>query len=276
MSFDPGTARDAGEATVGAIRRHLARKAASMILHDPDAADVALEMGLVDRRWLDNPGRAPITTSRPVDVIERFLERAVEARPSRLSTLGLGAAQLLASRRQPSVGRPARMTVVFTDLEGFTAFTSRQGDEAALALLQDHYREAGPVIRREGGRLVKHIGDGLLCTFPDPQGGLRAAVNLLDAAPEPLRLRAGVHVGDAIASTDDVIGHVVNVSARVAETAHGGQAVATLEAVEAAGPTPGVVVGKPRPRRLKGLADRITLVEISREPGTRRAISPER
>ena len=62
-----------------------------MILHDPDAADVALEMGLVDRRWLDNPGRAPITSTRPVEVIERFLERAVEARPSRLSTLGLGA-----------------------------------------------------------------------------------------------------------------------------------------------------------------------------------------
>ena len=83
-------------------------------------------------------------------------------------------------------------------------------------------------------------------------------------------------MGDAIASADDVIGHVVNVSARVAETARGGQAVATLDAVAAAGRTPGVATGKPRSRRLKGITDRITLVEISREPGTRRAVSPEK
>lgn len=255
------------------MRRRLARKAADMIVSDPDAAEVALEMGLIDRRWLEDPGRAPITTSGPSEVIERFWERVVETRPSRLASVGLGAAQLLASRRTPPSGRPVAMTVVFTDLEGFTSFTAAHGDEAALALLQDHQREAGPVIRREGGRIVKRIGDGLLCTFADPQGGLRAAVGLLDAAPEPLRLRAGVHTGEAIASTDDVIGHVVNVAARVTGTAVGGQAVATLEAVEAAGPTPGVVYGRVKVRRLKGLAERVTLVELSRDPATRRALA---
>ena len=74
--------------------------------------------------------------------------------------------------------------MVFTDLEGFTAFTARQGDEAALALLQDHYREAGPVIRREGGRLVKHIGDGLLCIV----SGIRRAVSgprCISSTPRP-------------------------------------------------------------------------------------------
>ncbi len=277
MSFDAGSAREAGEAALGKVRRLLARKAADMILHDPEAADVALEMGLVDRRWLENPGRAPISTAGPSEVIERFWERAVETRPSRLSTLGLGAAQLLSSRLSPRNGsRAESMTVVFTDLEGFTTFTARQGDEAALALLHDHHREAGPIVRREGGRIVKHIGDGLLCTFSDPQGGIRAAVGLLDAAPEPLRLRAGVHVGEAMVSVDDVIGHVVNVAARVAETARGGQAVATLQTVEAAGPTPGVVVGRARSRRLKGISDRVTLVEISRDPAARTAITSRR
>jgi class 3 adenylate cyclase len=272
VSFDHGSARDAGEAAFGAMRRRLARKAADVILHDPEAAAVALEMGLVDRRWLENPGRGPITTSGPSEVIERFWERAVETRPSRLAILGLGAAQLLSSRLGPPSGRPESVTVVFTDLEGFTAFTARQGDAAALALLRDHHREAGPIIRREGGRIVKHIGDGLLCTFADPQGGLRAAVALLDAAPEPLRLRAGVHTGEVIASTDDVIGNAVNLAARVAETARGGQAVATLEAVEAAGPTSGVVFGRVRSRKLKGISERVGLVEIARDPSTHRAL----
>jgi adenylate cyclase len=274
VTFDPASARDAGAAAVGAVRRMLARKAAEMIRNDPEAAEVALEMGLIDRRWLENPGHAPITTSGPSEVVERFWEKAVEKRPSRLSTLGLGAAQLITSRLvPPPSGRSEHLTVVFTDLEGFTAFTARQGDEAAVALLQDHQREAGPVIRREGGRIVKHIGDGMLCTFPDPQGGLRAAVALLDTAPEPLRLRAGVHTGGAIASADDVIGHVVNVAARVAETAGGGQAVATLEVIESAGPTSGVVVGKSRTRRLRGISERMTLVQVSRDPASRRALA---
>ncbi len=263
MSTDrPESARDAGQAAVRAVRSLLARKAAELIRQDADAADVALEMGLIDRRWLDDPGHAPITSAGPSEVMERFWERAVETHPSRLSALGLGAAQLLASRRAIPGGRSEAMTVVFTDLEGFTAFTDERGDEAALSLLQEHHRVAGPVVRREGGRIVKHLGDGLLCTFPQAHRGLRAAVELLNTAPAPLRLRAGVHVGEAIASPDDVIGHVVNVAARVAETARGGQALATSDTVEEAGPTPGVRIGKSRSRRLKGISERIVVVDI--------------
>jgi adenylate cyclase len=255
--------RDVGAAAVEALRRRLARKAASLIRRDPEAADVALELGLVDRSWLENPGKVPMSTSGPYEVLERFWERAVEQRPSRISTLGLSAAQLLAGRMAPSSGRHESLAVVFTDLEGFTSYTAEFGDAAALALLTEHHKVAGPIIRREGGRIVKRIGDGLLCTFTNPQGGVRAAVELIGTAPPPLRMRAGVHVGDAIVSPDDVIGHVVNVAARVAETARGGSVVATREAVEAAGPTPGVQVsGKPRARRFKGIADRVETVEL--------------
>lgn len=257
-------ARDVGANTVERVRRLLARKAAELIRHDAEAADVALEMGLIDRRWLDNPGEAPMSTAGPSVVIERFLERTVEQRPSRLSALGLGAAQLLSSRLgPPESGRPEPMTVVFTDLEGFTSFTAENGDQAALALLQVHQRAARPVVRRDGGRIVKHLGDGLLCTFPNPEGGLRAAVGLIDTAPPPLRLRAGVHMGDAIVSADDVIGHAVNVAARVAEIARGGHAVATMDAIAAAGPVPGITVGRARARRLKGIGDKVSVAEIS-------------
>lgn len=273
MSIEPGSARQAGEAAVTAVRRLVARKAAQLIRRDPEAASVALEMGLVDRRWLEE-GSGPISTTGPSEIVERFLERVVESRPSRLSSLGLGAAQLLSSRLAPPNGRPERMAVLFTDLEGFTSFTDRQGDEAALALLKDHHKEAGPVVRREGGRIVKHIGDGLLCTFPDAGGALRAAIGLLDAGPLPLRLRAGVHVGEAIASPDDVIGHVVNVAARVAELATGGQALATQEAIDAAGPTSGVRAGKPRSRRLKGVSEKIQVAQIYRAPSPESTARP--
>ena len=260
-------AREAGAAAVEVLRRRLARKAASLIRRDPDAAHVALELGLVDRTWLDNPEHAPLSTSGPYDVLERFWERAVEQRPSRISTLGLGAAQLLAGRMAPAGGRLESLAVVFTDLEGFTSYTADFGDEAALALLTEHHRLAGPIIRREGGRIVKRLGDGLLCTFASPQGGLRGAVELIGSAPPPLRLRAGVHVGEAIVSADDVIGHAVNIAARVTEVARGGSVVATQAAVDAAGPTLGVQVkGKPRARKLKGITDRVVTVELIGSP----------
>jgi adenylate cyclase len=264
---DAGRAREAGAAAVGSVRRLLARKAADLIRHDPDAAAVALEMGLVDRCWLDDPGRASVSTAGAAEVFERFLERTVEQRPSRLSALGLGAAQLLGTRpTAPAAGRAQNLTVVFTDLEGFTSYTAEHGDEAALALLQEHHRGAGPAVRREGGHIVKRLGDGLLCTFTRPAGGIRAAVALLGTAPYPLQLRAGVHKGDALVSGDDIIGHAVNVAARVTEIARGGHALATVEAIQAAGPLPGLKVGKPRPRRLKGIADKVPVVEISARP----------
>ena len=257
------SAREVGAATLESLRRKLARQAASLIRRDPEAAGVALELGLVDRTWLDSPGKVPITTSGPYEVLERFWERAVEQRPSRFSSLGLGAAQLLAGRLAPPSGRAESLAVVFTDLEGFTSYTAEFGDAAALELLKEHHRVAGPVIRQEGGRIVKRIGDGLLCTFSSPQGGLRAAVRLIGTAPAPLRLRAGVHVGEAIVSSDDVIGHAVNVAARVAETARGGSVVATQEAIDAAGPTRGVQIrGKPRARRFKGIAERVVTMEL--------------
>jgi adenylate cyclase len=255
-------ARDAGAKAMATLRRLLARKAAELIRSDSEAASMALEIGLVDPRWLDNPGRVPVSSAAPIEVIERFWERAVEQRPSRLAALGLGAAQLLASRLSATSEKPVPVTVVFTDLEGFTSYTSEHGDKAALALLHEHHRVALPLVRREGGRVVKTIGDGLLCTFPDAALGLRAAVGLVDSAPAPLKLRAGVHMGEAILSAHDVIGHAVNVAARVADTARGGQALATLEAVQAAGEVPGVVLGRVRSQRLRGIDGRVNVVEV--------------
>ncbi|MGH9301389.1 MAG: adenylate/guanylate cyclase domain-containing protein, partial [Acidimicrobiales bacterium] len=158
-------------------------------------------------------------------------------------------------------GDPQPITVVFTDLEGFTSFTDSHGDDAALALIQDHHRLAGPVVRQWAGRIVKHLGDGLLCTFPDPESGTRACLQLLGVAPDPLRLRAGLHMGDAIVSRGDVVGQVVNVAARVTDVARGGQVMVTAEAVDAIGHHAGIEFGPMRHRRLKGISDRVGICQ---------------
>lgn len=238
-----------------------------MIRNDPDDEATALEIGLVDRKWLEEPGEGPISSSAPTDILRRFLERSVERKPSKLSTLGLTAVQLLSSGSDnSSSGTPRRITVLFTDLEGFTAFTDTNGDGAAITLIDEHHRLAGPVVRQWNGKIVKHLGDGLLCTFPDPVSGVRAALGLLGTAPPPLRLRAGVHMGEATVTRDDVVGHVVNVAARVCEHADGGQVVITSEVAEAIGTSAGLRFGRVRSRRLKGVRTPVGLCEVTAIP----------
>jgi class 3 adenylate cyclase len=86
--------------------------------------------------------------------------------------------------------------------------------------------------------ILRRFLDGLLCTFPDPAAGVHAALQLLPAAPTPLRLRAGVH------TRDDVFGRVVNVAARVCEAAKGGPVLVSDDVREAAGARDGVRFGR--------------------------------
>jgi adenylate cyclase len=244
---------------VDSIRRLFARKAAEIIRSDPEEAQAAVEIGLVDRQWLEDPTNNPISTAKPTEILEHFLERSVERKPSLLSSFGLNAIQLLNSHSTAAEGETRIVTVAFTDLEGFTAYTDSHGDEAAVELIAEHHRLANPVVRRWRGRIVKHLGDGLLCTFPKPDAGIRAALELLGTAPKPLRLRAGLHVGEAIVSRHDVVGHVVNLAARVTETAAGNQVVVSAEVVESAGVVPGVELRRMRTRRLKGISERVEL-----------------
>lgn len=258
-------ARETGAAAFNTVRLALARTAAQLIRSDPADAATALEMGIVDRKWLDEPGEHPISTTTPAGIVERFLERVVERRPSRLSALGLSALQVLtAPNADTTAGTEQDVAVVFTDLEGFTSFTDTYGDDAALELLAEHYRQAGPLVRSFSGRIVKRLGDGLLCTFPDAELGLRCALEMLELPPPPLRLRAGVHVGSALVSRTDVVGQVVNIAARLAEIGKGGQVIVTEEAAAKAGDIPGARLSKPRPRRLKGISDPVRVRTVTK------------
>jgi adenylate cyclase len=251
-------ARAAGQSAAASVRVAMAERLAALVRRDPDVAATAVEVGLVDRDWLEEPGRHPVSSATPLDVIERFLERSSERRPSFLARIGLSTLQALSWRSEEGgEGLNQSMAVVFTDLEGFTRFTARAGDEAASALLGQHHLAVGPVVRGRGGRVVKRIGDGLMLAFPDPAPAVHCAIELLDTAPEPLRLRAGVHCGEVVVTRDDVIGHVVNVAARVTEAAGGGEVLVTDVAADAAGELRGVVLSRGRRRHFKGIDEPI-------------------
>jgi adenylate cyclase len=260
-------AREVGATAVSGWRVAVAERVARVLRAQPDLCDTAVEVGIIDRKWLDEPGRHPVSSATTLEVVQRFLERSVEQRPSALAAIGLNAIQMLSWEGDgvPRDGQAAELAVVFTDLEGFTRYTSSAGDEAAMALLGDHHRVVGPIIRSRGGRVVKRLGDGLMLSFPSPEAAVLACLELVPTSPDPLRLRAGVHVGEVVTTRDDLIGHTVNVAARVAESAKGGQILVTTDVRDAVGQLRGVRFSRARRRSFKGVLEPVLVCNVAAE-----------
>lgn len=260
-----GKARDKGVEALDDLRRRLVEKAASLLREHPELAGDATEVGLVDKAWLEDPANRPIRTAAPLDVVQRFLERSVERDPSIVASLGLNAIQMLTLDHEVRQGGEQHdATVVFTDLEGFTSYTTRAGDVAARELLVRHHRAVGPVIRSRGGQLVKKIGDGLLMTFASPEAAVLAALEIEEQHDSDLRLRAGIHTGEVMMTGDDVIGATVNLAARVTDSARGGEVLATTQVRAAVGELRGVTFGRARHRRFKGVDGSVLVCPVRR------------
>jgi len=119
--------------------------------------------------------------------------------------------------------------IVFTDLAGFTEFTAVRGDEAALELLAIQER----LIRLEmgeHGHIVKELGDGLMLWFEDACQAISCSLAFQEeferrssAEDFPLWVRIGIHYGRSLKRGNDVIGHDVNVAARIVDLAAPGE-----------------------------------------------------
>ncbi len=124
--------------------------------------------------------------------------------------------------------------IVFTDLEQSTSFTAGEGDDRSRAAFREYELRTNEAIARNGGHRVKGTGDGVLATFSSVSDALRFVTEIsqtireaVDRGELPLRLRVGVHAGEVIIEDDDVYGTVVNLAARVADRAAGGDVLVT-------------------------------------------------
>lgn len=204
----------------------------------------------VTRRVPAETGRAVPTFLQAADALEPVLADAVRRRPSLLGRLAYGTAQLvtaLASEDRSSAGRLAELTkgssfgLVFVDVVGFTAFTASNGDDAAVELVRRLEGLVDTACRRHEGEVVKHLGDGFLLAFGSASKAVRGALALRDAArkertrdPAFQQVRIAVHAGSPSVVRDDLIGHDVNLTARILEHCRPGEILVTEEAKTAA------------------------------------------
>jgi class 3 adenylate cyclase len=160
--------------------------------------------------------------------------------------------------------------IVFTDLVGFTEFTALSGDDAALELLAAQSRLVDEVLPADA-RVVKELGDGLLLYFRDPAEAVQAGLDLqrtFEAESEstgmPLWIRVGMHAGVVRERGRDLVGHDVNVAARIVDVAGAGEVLVSDAVRRDAQPrVPTVEFVELGPVVMKGIPDPIRLWRAS-------------
>jgi adenylate cyclase len=178
-------------------------------------------------------GGDPLSTGgeEASSVLARRLAALGEQRPSVARELGLGALQVWqAMAEAQGRGRgPLEVTILFTDLVDFSKWALDAGDDAVLALLREVASATERPIEAGGGQVVKRLGDGLMAVFSAPGAAARAAqeacvaVGKLEVGGYRPQLRAGLHRGRPRKIGGDYVGIDVNIAARVAEAAKGGE-----------------------------------------------------
>jgi class 3 adenylate cyclase len=161
------------------------------------------------RRKLQLQGVDSVSPSTSIDAVHRAVELE---RPT------------LASHAAPD----GTVTLLFTDIEDSTALTVALGDRRWLDILRAHHALVRAQVQAHAGFEVKSQGDGFMLAFSSARRALDCAIAIQRAVEAshsvpPLRVRMGIHTGEALKDADDFHGRDVVLAARIADQARGGE-----------------------------------------------------
>lgn len=175
-----------------------------------------------------SPSRAPTRPSSAGPKETRGgADTSVPGPSSTLSTPSSGSTLL---------GKPQNLTVMLTELQGYTERTSRQTHEQNTRMLERHDGLLPPLVHDYGGRLVQKRGSALLAVFPSPTNAVLCGMAMQDrlwrhnqrCAPEELLpVRICLHTGEVLVTRDAVLGEPAEVVKVVELAAQAGEVTFT-------------------------------------------------
>ena len=127
-----------------------------------------------------------------------------------------------------------RVAIAFADLAGYTRLTEEEGEEEALGAVERFVAAVEGTLPDEA-RVIKTIGDEVMIVGSDVATLIDWAVGFQELATERPRPRIGIHYGVALYREGDYYGREVNLAARVAARAAGGEVLVTRPVVDGAG-----------------------------------------
>lgn len=168
------------------------------------------------------------------------------------------------------------VTILFTDIAGYTRYVETHGDLAAKSLLYRHNEIVFGCVEAHEGRVVKTIGDAVMAAFQSPLHAVRASVatqqalalhNETASAQKQIRIRIGLNTGNAIKDQEDYFGDAVNVAARIESAGEAGQVLVSQSVYDAVKEDPEILIRHHGQKAVKGKREPLELyrVFLSRE-----------
>ena len=173
-----------------------------------------------------------------------------------------GEALAAAAREAGTRSAAASRTFLFTDMEGSTALLGRLGDDVYAQVLAGHHALIRSALAAHDGREVDTQGDAFFAVFSSPRGCVAAVLEMQQAIQahawpggEQVRVRMGIHCGEAARTATGLVGLEVHRAARVAAVGYGGQVLVSEAAAVLVrdGLPPGAALADLGVHRLKDL-----------------------
>ncbi len=217
-----------------------------------------LREGMKAVRAGDYSARVPVMSADEIGELSHDFNRMAhglaereELRDAFSTYVDRSTVQLILSGRFPPEGVEVDVSILFTDVQGFTSYAETASAREVIRTLNEQFELMVPIIERHGGHIDKFIGDGMMVVFGAPEFFRDHADRAVDAACEIVEtLRAhehllpvglGINSGTVVAGSVggagrlnfSVIGDVVNTAARVeAATRDTGDAILVAEATK--------------------------------------------
>ena len=163
------------------------------------------------------------------------------------------------------------MTIMFTDVEESTRLLSTRGFTASHEIMRAYETIIDEKVSQHAGRRIKGLGDGFMISFGSSRHGVECALDIQQAIAEyskqnperKLRIRIGLNTGEVVEEGGDIFGAAVNVAARVAGKAKGGEVLVSEVVRQLVGPVAEMKFEFRGRYKLKGFPDRWRLHEVT-------------
>src|SRR5712692_3024639 len=163
------------------------------------------------------------------------------------------------------------VTIMFTDVEGSTQMLSSRGFTLSHEIMKAYESIIEEKITEHAGRRIKGLGDGVMVSFGSSRHAVECAIAIQRGIAEyskqnperKLKIRIGLNTGEVVEEAGDIFGAAVNVAARVAGKAKGGEILVSEVVRNLVGPVAEMKFDYRGRYKLKGFPDRFRLHDVT-------------